>query len=147
MDAPRRVDLIVGIDDRLKWWQNIVYGVQQLTVDTTILIIPVLLARALKLPPQTSAFVVQAALTGAGLVTIAQALWILRLPVLQGPGIVFVSVVPAVVSTSGLAAAWTGMVIASLIAAVLSVFGFWGRIRLIFGAAPVYGVVILMASL
>jgi xanthine/uracil permease len=147
MEAPQRVELIVGIDERLKWWQNIVYGIQQLTVDTTILIIPVLLARALKLPPQESRFVVQAALTGAGIVTIAQSMWILRLPVLQGPAIVFVSVVPAVVATSGLAAAWTGMVIASLIAAVLSLFGFWGRVRLIFGAAPVYGVVILMAAL
>src|SRR6185437_1855913 len=147
MDAPQRVSLIVGIDERLKWWQNIVYGLQQLTVDTTILIIPVLLARSLKLPPESSAFVVRAALTGAGLVTIAQALWVLRLPVLQGPAIVFVSVVPAVVATSGLAAAWTAMIIASLIAAALSLFGFWGRVRLIFGAAPVYGVVILMAAL
>lgn len=147
MDASGRVDLIVGIDDRLSWWQYIIYGAQQLTVDTTILIIPVLLARALKLPPETSAFMVQAALTGAGVVTIAQSLWILRLPVLQGPGIVFVSVVPAVVATSGLAAAWTGMVIGSLITAVLAAFGFWGWIRPAFGSAPVYGTVLLMAAL
>ena len=65
---------------------------------------------------------------------------------LQGPAIVFISVVPAVVATSGAAAAWTG-IIASLIAAVLSLLGFWGRVRQIFGAAPVYGVVILMAAL
>ena len=90
---------------------------------------------------------VQAALVGAGLVTIGQALWILKLPVLQGPAIVFVSVVPAVVSVSGIAAAWTGLVIASLIAAALSAVGFWGKVRQVFGAAPVYGVVILMASL
>lgn len=139
--------LIIGIEDRLSWWQNIMYGVQQLTVDTTVVIVPILLARALRLPAETGALMVQAALVGAGLVTIGQALWILRLPVLQGPAIVFVSVVPAVVSVSGIAAAWTGLVIASLIAAALSAIGFWGKVRQVFGAAPVYGVVLLMASL
>jgi len=67
-------DLIIGIEDRLSWWQNIMYGVQQLTVDTTVVIVPILLARALQLPPATGALMVQAALVGAGLVTIGQAL-------------------------------------------------------------------------
>jgi xanthine/uracil permease len=147
MEHRQHADLIIGIEDRLSWWQNIMYGIQQLTVDTTVVIIPILLARALQLPPETGAIMVQAGLVGAGLVTIGQALWILRLPVLQGPAIVFVSVVPAVVSVSGIAAAWTGLVIASLVSAALSALGFWGKVRPIFGAAPVYGVVILMASL
>jgi len=51
-------------------------------------------ARRLQLPPEISALVVQAVLIGAGLATISQALWMLRLPVLEGPAIVFVSVVP-----------------------------------------------------
>ncbi|WP_251955070.1 uracil-xanthine permease family protein [Moorella sp. Hama-1] len=143
----QRVDLIIGVEDKLKWWQNIIYAIQQLTVDTTILIIPVLLARTLQFPLATGAFMVQAVLIGAGLVTIGQALWILRLPVLQGPAIVFVSVVPAVVAVSGPAAAWTGMVIASLIAAVLSAVGFWGKTRNLFGSPQVYSVVLLMAAL
>lgn len=147
MEDSQVTPLIIGIEDRLSWWQNVMYGVQQLTVDTTVLIIPILLARALRLPPETGALMVQAALVGAGLVTIGQALWILRLPVIQGPAIVFVSVVPAVVAVSGMAAAWTGLVIASLIAAALSAIGFWGKVRAVFGAAPVYGVVLLMASL
>ena len=146
MENAQDVKLIIGIDERLSWWQNIMFAVQQLTVDTTILIVPILLARALKLPPETSALMVQAALIGAGLVTIGQALWILRLPVLQGPAIVFVAVVPTVVAVSGLAAAWTGILIASLIAAVLSLLGVWGKLKSIFGAAPVYGVVILMVT-
>ena len=146
MENDQDVKLIIGIDERLSWWQNIMYAVQQLTVDTTVLIVPVLLARALQLPPETSALMVQAALIGAGLVTIGQALWILRLPVLQGPAIVFVSVVPTVVAVSGLAAAWTGILISSLIAAVLSLLGVWGKLKSIFGAAPVYGVVILMVT-
>src|SRR5689334_23392456 len=146
MENAQDVKLIIGIEDRLSWWQNIMYAIQQLTVDTTILIVPVLLARALKLPAETSALMVQAALIGAGLVTIGQALWVLRLPVLQGPAIVFVSVVPTVVAVSGLAAAWTGLLISSLIAAVLSLLGVWGRLKAVFGAAPVYGVVILMVT-
>jgi len=146
MENAQDVRLIIGIEDRLSWWQNIMYAIQQLTVDTTILIVPVLLARALKLPAETSALMVQAALIGAGLVTIGQALWVLRLPVLQGPAIVFVSVVPTVVAVSGLAAAWTGLLISSLVAAVLSLLGIWGRLKAVFGAAPVYGVVILMVT-
>jgi NCS2 family nucleobase:cation symporter-2 len=147
MEDGQVAPLIIGIEDRLSWWQNIMYAVQQLTVDATVVIVPILLARVLRLPTETGALMVQAALVGAGLVTIGQALWILRLPVLQGPAIVFLSVVPAVVSVSGIAAAWTGLVIASLIAAALSAIGFWGKVRQVFGAAPVYGVVILMASL
>ncbi len=146
MENAQHVDLLIGIEDRLKWWQNIAYGIQQLTVDTTVLIVPILLARAMKFPPETGAFVVQAALIGAGLVTIGQSLWVLRLPVLQGPAIVFIAVVPAVASVTGPGAAWTGLVIASLVAAVLSAVGFWGKARPVFGAAPVYGVVLLMAS-
>ena len=132
MENAQDVKLIIGIEDRLSWWQNIMYAIQQLTVDTTILIVPVLLARALKLPAETSALMVQAALIGAGLVTIGQALWVLRLPVLQGPAIVFVSVVPTVVAVSGLAAAWTGLLICSLIAAVLSLLGVWGKLEVDF---------------
>jgi NCS2 family nucleobase:cation symporter-2 len=146
MENTQDVKLIIGIEERLSWWQNIVYGVQQLTVDTTVLIVPILLARALQLSAESGALMVQAALLGAGLVTIGQALWILRLPVLQGPAIVFVSVVPTVVAVSGLAAAWTGLFIASLIAAVLSLLGVWGKLKAVFGAAPVYGVVILMVT-
>jgi NCS2 family nucleobase:cation symporter-2 len=145
--ADQTARLIVGIEDRLPWWQNLMYGVQQLTVDTTILIVPLLLARALQLPLETSAMLVQASLIGAGLVTVGQALWSLKLPVLQGPAIVFVSVVPAVVAVSGLAATWTGLMISCLIAAVLSLFGVWGKLRVIFGAAPVYGIVILLVSI
>lgn len=146
-ESSKHVDLIVGIEDRLKWWENIAYGIQQLTVDTTVLVIPILLARAMKFPPQTAAFVVQAALVGAGLVTVGQSMWVLRLPVLQGPAIVFISVVPAVAAVTGVAAAWTGLVLASLTAAILSAVGFWGWARPVFGAAPVYGVVLLMAGL
>lgn len=101
----------------------------------------------MKLPPEIAAFVMQAALIGAGLVTVGQSMWLLRLPVLQGPAIVFVAVVPAVASVTGPGAAWTGMVIASLIAALLSAIGFWGKARPIFGAAPIYGCVLLIASL
>ncbi len=147
MEEARDVKLIIGIEERLSWWQNIMYAVQQLTVDTTVLIVPILLARSLQLSPDMGALLVQASLIGAGLVTIGQSLWSLKLPVLQGPAIVFVSVVPAVVAVSGLAEAWTGLVIASLIAAVLSLLGVWGRLRSIFGAAPVYGVVILMVTI
>lgn len=146
MEEASHVKLIIGIEERLSWWQNILYAIQQLTVDTTVLIVPILLARALQLPPETGALLVQASLIGAGLVTIGQSLWSLKLPVLQGPAIVFVSVVPAVVAVSGLAEAWTGLVIASALAAVLSLLGVWGKLRSIFGAAPVYGVVILMVT-
>lgn len=146
-ESSKHVDLIVGIEDRLKWWENIAYGIQQLTVDTTVLVIPILLARTMKFPPQTAAFVVQAALVGAGLVTVGQSMWVLRLPVLQGPAIVFISVVPAVAAVTGVAAAWTGLVLASLTAAILSAVGFWGWARPVFGAAQVYGVVLLMAGL
>jgi hypothetical protein len=133
MEEASHVRLIIGIEERLSWWQNILYAIQQLTVDTTVLIVPILLARALQLPPETGAFLLQASLIGAGLVTIGQSLWSLKWPVLQGPAIICIRCPPAVVAVSGLAEAWTGLVIASALAAVLSLLGVWGRLRSMFG--------------
>ncbi len=73
-----RVDMLVPIEGRLPWWQYLVFGLQQLMVDGTALIIPALLGLALRLPPQQIGVLVQASLLGAGLVTVAQSLWILR---------------------------------------------------------------------
>lgn len=143
-----RVDMIVQIEDRLTLWQNIIYGLQQLTVDGTALVIPVLLGLALKLQPAQIGTLVQGSLLGAGLVTVAQSLWVLKLPVLQGPGIVFISIMASTAATVGLAQAWTAMIIGGLLTAVLAwPLGVWGKIRHVLAAPPVYGTYLTLLAL
>jgi hypothetical protein len=52
MENTQDVNLIIGIEERLSWWQNILYGVQQLTVDTTVLIVPICWPAPFNYPPK-----------------------------------------------------------------------------------------------
>lgn len=145
---PGRADLLIGIEDRLPWWQCAWYGIQQLTVDGTAIVIPVVIGGALHLTPPQTAHVVQASLIGAGLVTLGQSLLSLRLPVLQGPATVFVAIMATVAAGYGLPAAWTAMFVAGLIVAALAwPLRLWSRLRPVFAAAPVYGTFLVLVSL
>ncbi len=72
----------------------------------------------------------------------------LKLPVLQGPGIVFISIMASTAATIGLAEAWTAMVVAGLVVAVLGwPLGVWGRLRDILAAPAVYGAYLTLLAL
>lgn len=133
--------LIRNIEDKVAPWQYPIYGIQQLLLDGTIFVIPLLMAKTLKLPPSTTVSVIQATILGAGLVTILQAHAGLKLPVLQGPGIVFVGLLPAVAASEGVSAAFSGMIVAGAIFFILGLppLRLWGRIRPWLTLPQVYG--------
>lgn len=141
--------LVRGVEDRLPVWQYGVYGIQQLLVDGTILLIPLVITRTLHMPPGVARGVIQASILAAGLVTILQAEWGLRLPILQGPGIVYLALLPAVALANGVAAAFTAMVIAAAVFFVLGLppIRLWSRLRPVLTLRQVYGCWMLLVVL
>ncbi|WP_371363835.1 Uric acid transporter UacT [Sporomusa rhizae] len=143
-----RKDLIVGIEDRMSLKEYIIYGFQQVLVESSALTFPVATGLGLGLPKETIAYMVQAYLIGAGLVTITQSSRLLKLPCVQGPAAVFISVMITVGNTLGVAAAWTGMIIGAILSTLLSwPLGWWGKLRPIIAAPPVYGPLVTLIGL
>jgi xanthine/uracil permease len=141
--------LLIGIHQRLPWWQCLVYGFQVLLADgLTALVLPVLLGRALHLSPAQTTGTVAASLLGAGLVTIGQSLFVMKMPILQGPAIVFISVMAGGAAVYGPAAMWTGMWISALVVALLSwPLNVLPRMRGFITRAPVYGTFLILVSM
>lgn len=143
-----RKDLIVGIEDKMSFKEYIIYGFQQVLVESSALTFPVATGLGLGLPKEIIAYMVQAYLIGAGLVTISQSSRLLRLPCVQGPAAVFISVMINVGNTLGVAAAWTAMIIGGLISTLLAwPLGWWGKLRPVIAAPPVYGPLVTLIGL
>lgn len=143
-----RQDLIVGVEDKMSVKDLILYGLQQVLVESSGMTFPVVIGVALKLPRESVQYMVQAFCIGAGLVTITQSTRLLRLPVVQGPAAVFLALMITLGNMVGMAAAWTAMVVAGIISTLLAwPLGLWGKLRPIIAAPPVYGPLITMIGL
>lgn len=140
--------LQVGVDDKLPVWQYVVYGFQMLIADgLTALVLPIVLGRALHLSTGQTATLLSASLLAAGLVTIGQSVFMLKMPVLQGPAIIFLALVPLGAVSYGLDAMWTAMWIGGLLIALLS----WPikllpRMRHFIAQPAVYGVFLVLVA-
>ena len=143
-----RQDLIVGVEDKMSLKDYVLYGLQQVLVESSGMTFPVVIGVALKLPRESVQYMVQAFCIGAGLVTITQSTQLLRLPVVQGPAAVFLALMITLGNMIGTAAAWTAMVISGIISTLLAwPLGWWGKLRPIIAAPPVYGPLITMIGL
>jgi xanthine/uracil permease len=146
--AQERQDLIVGVEDKMTLKEYLVYGLQQVLVESSALTFPVVTGMALKMPRETVQYMVQAYCIGAGIVTITQSTRLLRLPVVQGPAAVFLSLTIALGATLGVSAVWTAMVIGGVVSALLAwPLGVWGKLRPIIAAPPIYGPLITLIGL
>jgi len=126
----------------------IIYGLQQVLVESSGMTFPVVIGVALKLPRETIQYMVQAYMIGSGLVTITQSTRLLKLPVVQGPAAVFLALMITVGGMLGTAAAWTAMVIGGIISTVMAwPLGWWGKLRPIIAAPPIYGPLITLIGL
>jgi xanthine/uracil permease len=141
--------LHVGIHDKLPIWQYVVYGAQMLLADgLTALILPVVLGRILELSVEQTAGLLAACLLGAGLTSIVQSLYVLRLPVLQGPAVSFIAVIPLGAATYGLDAIFTAMWVGGLIVAVLSwPIRIFPKMRHFVSQPAVYGTFFVLVSI
>lgn len=142
-------ELLVGVHDKLPIWQYVVYGAQMLLADgLTALVLPVVLGRILSLSTEQTAGLLAACLLGAGLTSIVQSLYFLRLPVLQGPAVSFIAVIPLGAATYGLDAIFTAMWVCGLIVAFLSwPIRLFPKMRHFVSQPAVYGTFFVLVSI
>lgn len=80
------VNYLYAVDDRLPWWQGLVYGLQWAAIVFPSLIIACALAgQALQLVPSAQVRFLQLTLLVCGAFCIIQSLWGHRYPLLEGP--------------------------------------------------------------
>jgi xanthine/uracil permease len=120
--APARKVFDVGIDERVPVPTAIGLGVQNILGMAGLLIFPALLGAAFKLSPTDTAYLYGVTFMTSGLVVILQSVFLLRLPIVQGP---YAGTLAALLAVGhrhgGLGAAFGSMVIAGAIWCVLAV--------------------------
>lgn len=72
------------VEDKLSFWQYLIYGLENLLVMDSVFATPVVLGTAFHLPFLTFVYLIQITLIGAGITTILQSQTLLKLPVAQG---------------------------------------------------------------
>lgn len=112
----------VGIDDRVPVGSAIGLGVQNILGMAGLLIFPALLGVAFHLSPSDAAYLYGVTFMTSGLVVILQSVFLLRLPVIQGP---YAGTLAALLAVGhqhgGLGAAYGSMVVAGAIWCVLAI--------------------------
>ena len=87
--------LVVGPEDRLPLGEAALLGLQHvLAMD--VYVVPFIIASVLSLAVADSAAVIQSAFIAAGLATIIQSQWCMKLPVVQGPSYIPIGAVLAI---------------------------------------------------
>jgi xanthine/uracil permease len=120
--AERRKVFDVGIDDRVPVSTALGLGVQNILGMAGLLIFPALIGSAFKLSTHDTAYLYGVTFMTSGLVVILQSVFLLRLPIIQGPYAGTLAVLLAVGhQRGGLGAAFGSLVVAGLIWCVLAV--------------------------
>jgi xanthine/uracil permease len=113
----------VGIHERMPFAQLAMLGLQNIFGMTGMFVLPGLLGRSFNLPAEQIAYLYGMTFVICGLVTILQSVWLLRLPIIQGPyaGNFAALLTVGHLQSGGLGAAYGSLFVASLIYAVLAV--------------------------
>jgi xanthine/uracil permease len=119
--APKKI-FDVGIDERVAIPSSIGLGVQNILGMAGLLIFPALLGAAFKLSPTDTAYLYGITFMTSGLVVILQSVFLLRLPIIQGP---YAGTLAALLAVGhehgGLGAAFGSMAVAGGIWCVLAI--------------------------
>jgi len=144
------VRLDVGIEDRLPVGRTAVFGFQHLLALTGIWVFPILLGQVLNLTTQQVSHIVQASFFTVGIVTVFQSSRILKLPVVQGPTAGFFIAVMAGGLAYGLGAAFGSMMVAGIIAMLLTLpfggLGLLGRLMKFIATPIFYGMLLVIVG-
>ena len=114
--------LTVGIDEKMSIGELLLFAIQHLMGITFLLAVPGIIGSACGLNSADIGYMVQSCFITAGLVTILQSIFILKLPAVHGPTAVFMSAILTTGAAYGLGTAYGSMLIAGIIVAVLSRF-------------------------
>lgn len=140
----------VGIDDRLPPAQFLLLGLQNVFGMTGMFVFPGLLGRSFNLAPEQIAYLYGMTFATCGLITILQSVWLLRLPIVQGPYAGSFAAILAVghLQSGGLGAAYGSFFVASLIWCLFTVpirgFSFMGLFARFLRAPIISGIVVML---
>ncbi len=111
----------INIEEQFPVGKLAVFAFQHVLALTGIWIFPVLIGQALQLATAQVGIIIQACFLTTGIVTILQSSRMLRLPVVQGPTVVFFVVLIAGAKIFGLGTAFGSMAVAGVVFALLSI--------------------------
>src|ERR1700678_310411 len=117
----------VGIDERLSYDQLFILGLQNIFGMTGMFVFPGILGRSFNLAPEQIAYLYGMTFLVCGVATILQSVFLLRLPIVQGPYAgSFATLLVVGHLQGGLGAAYGSFFVAALIWCLLSipVYGF-----------------------
>jgi xanthine/uracil permease len=140
----------VGINDRLPPAQFFLLGLQNVFGMTGMFVFPGLLGRSFNLPAEEIAYLYGMTFATCGFITILQSVFLLRLPIVQGPYAGSFAALLAVghLQSGGLAAAYGSLFVASLIWCALSVpvrgFSFIGPFARFLRAPIISGMIVML---
>ncbi len=146
--ANEKSPLTVGIEQKMNPGQLLLFAVQHLMGITFLLVVPGLIGAACGLADTDIGYLVQACFMTAGLVTILQSVFILKLPAVHGPTAVFMSAILTTGAAYGLATAYGSLLIAGIVVAVLSIpigkIGLIGKCTRFLTSPLVFGTLMLI---
>src|SRR5438309_8562682 len=140
----------VGINDRLPSGQLLVLGLQHVLGMTGMFVFPGLLGRSFNLTAERIAYLYGMTFVVCGFITVLQSVWLLRLPVVQGPYAGNFAALLAVghLQSGGLGAAYGSFFAASLLWCVLTApvrrFSFIGLFARFLRAPIISGMIVML---
>lgn len=142
----------VGINEGLSAGQLLILGLQNVFGMTGMFVFPGILGRSFHLSPEQIAYLYGVTFATCGVITILQSVWLLRLPIVQGPYAGSFAALLAVghLQAGGLGAAYGSLAVASVIWCLLTIpvrgfscVGFFAR----FLRAPIISGIIVMLTI
>jgi len=140
----------VGINDSLPPGQLLILGLQNVFGMTGMFVFPGLLGRSFNLPPEKIAYLYGMTFAVCGVITVLQSIFLLRLPIIQGP---YAGSFAALISVGhlqngGLGAAYGSFFVASLIWCALTLpvrqFSFIGLFARFLRAPIISGMIVML---
>lgn len=147
--APREI-FDVGINDSLPPAQLLILGLQNVFGMTGMFVFPGLLGRSFNLPPEKIAYLYGMTFAVCGVITVLQSVFLLRLPIVQGP---YAGSFAALISVGhlqngGLGAAYGSFFVASLVWCALTLpvrrFSFIGLFARFLRAPIISGMMVIL---
>jgi xanthine/uracil permease len=120
MHVETDAEFSINIEEKFPAGKSAIFALQHVLALTGIWIFPVLIGQALQLNTAQVGIIVQACFLTTGIVTILQSSGMLRLPVVQGPTVVFFVVLISGAHIYGLGTAFGSMAVAGVVFALLS---------------------------
>jgi xanthine/uracil permease len=147
--VPREI-FDVGINDSMPLGQLLILGLQNVFGMTGMFVFPGLLGRSFNLPPEKIAYLYGMTFVVCGVITVLQSIFLLRLPIIQGP---YAGSFAALISVGhlqngGLGAAYGSFFVASLIWCALTLpvrrLGFIGLFVRFLRAPIISGMMVML---